>query len=227
MNFSEKTFDFLVENRLQNSREFFHAHHDEYERFVLEPMRELVESLGPEMLRIDPLFITEPKIGRCISRVNRDTRFSADKSLYRENIWFVFARKKQLYDGYPCFYADFGPDGCAYGCGYYKASSDTVAAIRNLIVSDNKMFEAADKALLSCPDVALYGEKYKKSRFPDCSERQKEWLDRKNYGVGGFLDDFDLIFSDGLKQFLAERFSQLAPVYILFAKAEELRIAEG
>lgn len=84
MPISKETLDFLVENRLQNSRDWFHDHKKVYQEVVLAPLIELVEKLTPVMWEIDPLFITTPKVCKTISRIYRDTRYTKDKSLYRE-----------------------------------------------------------------------------------------------------------------------------------------------
>ena len=43
--FSEKTIEFLKLNKLNNSKEWFNDHKDEYEEYVLLPLKELVYSL--------------------------------------------------------------------------------------------------------------------------------------------------------------------------------------
>ena len=102
MPFTQDTLDFLFENQLQDSREWFRAHHDRYEQSVLLPFKELVQVLTPVMLEIDECILTDPR--RVISRINRDIRFSHDKSLYRNRMWIAFSRDKHAYDAVPAFY---------------------------------------------------------------------------------------------------------------------------
>lgn len=83
MPLSRETLEFLFENHLQDSKAWFDAHRDVYQRAVLEPMQELSDALAPEMLKIDPQFVTQAKVGKTISRLRRDTRFTHDPSLYR------------------------------------------------------------------------------------------------------------------------------------------------
>jgi len=52
MAFSEKTLDFLFENRVMDSKAWFEAHRADYEALVLEPLRALVRELTPAMLEI-------------------------------------------------------------------------------------------------------------------------------------------------------------------------------
>ena len=62
-------FSFLVENRLHDSKAWFEAHREDYNRFVLEPLRGLVQEMAPVMLTLDPLLITQPAVGKTISRI--------------------------------------------------------------------------------------------------------------------------------------------------------------
>ena len=65
---------------LDNSRRYFEAHRTQYETEVRGPMEELVAELSP-VLGPGKLF-----------RINRDVRFSADKSPYKTNVAAVVGR---------------------------------------------------------------------------------------------------------------------------------------
>ena len=52
--FSQKTLDFLFENKMQDSRSWFWEHKKEYQTLVIEPLRQLVMDLSPAMLELDP-----------------------------------------------------------------------------------------------------------------------------------------------------------------------------
>ena len=83
--FSAEGVDLLQLNRLQNSKEFYDAHKDEIKRLSIRPFHELIAEMTPEMVKIDPQFVTVPS--RMVSRVRRDTRYTKDKTLYRANMW--------------------------------------------------------------------------------------------------------------------------------------------
>ena len=89
--FCRETFEFLFENRLKDSKEWYDAHKPERQKLVTEPLLALSASLGPAMLEMDSQLVTEPR--RTISRLRRDTRYTKDKSLYRDVIWCVFLRE--------------------------------------------------------------------------------------------------------------------------------------
>ena len=222
MPITAKTLDFLVENRLQNSREWYAGHKAEFREAVLSPMVELTERLTPYVSEIDPLLITEPKVDKCISRVYRDTRFSRDKSLYRDVMWCVFMRDKKAYTCPPAFVLEFSPDGFRYGCGYYDAPAKTMEAIRGLILSDDKDFMAAQRAYESQSVFAMEGELYKRSRFLEEPPKKRQWLDRRGIAFMHNSKDFSLLFSEGLSERVGQDFMLLAPIYRFFCKAMQI-----
>ena len=116
MLFSNEALEFLYINRLNDSREWYNEHKPEYRRLIIEPMTRLIDELTPTVLSIDPELDCTPKIGRCISRLYRDTRFSKDKSLYRDVVWCTFSQRG---DALPCFFFEFSPRCVRWGMGYY------------------------------------------------------------------------------------------------------------
>ena len=183
-------------------------------------MRELVIKLTPEMLKIDNNFITAPRVDRTISRIYRDVRFSKDHSLYRDNCWFVFMRDKKLYMGLPAFYFDMSPSGFSYGMGYYQASPASMASIREIILNRDESFTLALKAYQGQDIFVMYGDSYKKTRYPDEPEHLREWLDKKSVSFNHDSEDFDLLFSDKLANVMLEGYKTLAPIYDFLCDAE-------
>ena len=221
MAFTQDAIDFLAENRMRDSREWFAGNRGRYVAALREPFEELVARLAAPMLEIDPQLITEPRVDRTLSRIYRDTRFSKDKSLYRDNMWLVFMREKKLYEGPPAFYFDMGTDGFSYGMGYYQASPQTMEAIRGMALRGEPQFESADAAYRAQRLFAMEGDIYKRSRHPGATERLREWVDRKSLSFNRHSQDFALLFSDGLADALLDGFRALAPIYGFFCAAEE------
>lgn len=220
MPITRETLDFLAENRLRNSRDWFHAHRAEYLKYVIEPLSELSERLAPSVLAIDDQLITAPKVGKSISRVYRDTRFSKDKSLYRDVMWVAFVRDKNTHECPPGFVLEFSPDGWRYGCGYYYVPPRIMEAIRAQVREGTKAYRAAQKAIDSQNIFAMEGEKYKRAHFPDEPPKKREWLERRCIDLMHNSQDFDLLFSEGLSQTVAEGFALLAPVYRFLIAAQ-------
>ncbi len=220
MPFTKQTPEFLFENRLQNSKQWYHDHKKQYTDFVLTPLTELFISLVPTVSSIDDRIVCNPKAGGCISRIYRDTRFSKDKSLYRDNMWIVFMRDKESCSGYPGFYAEVSSTGYGYGCGYYEAGTETMQSIRRLILNGDPAFKTAIKSYEAQNTLKMYGDMYKKSRHPNEPENIRSWLDRKNIGFSYESGDINAMFSPSFANEIAEGFTLLAPMYHFLIKAE-------
>ncbi len=217
--FSQETIDFLVENRLQNDKAWFGVHKEQYHEFVIAPLISLADELSSVLLDIDDKLICSPKVGGSVSRIWRDTRFSKDKSLFRDIMWCMFVREKNT--GLPEFFFVISPDSFLYGCGYYSAGTASMESIRRLILSGDKDFNTALSTYENQEIFQLEGDLYKKSRYPDMPEHLRNWLDRKTICFLRKSTDFDLLYSDELSATVAEGYKILAPIYNFLIKAEE------
>lgn len=220
MPLSQATLDFLTENRFEDSRDWFLAHRKVYESLVLAPLADLVEELAPTMRSLDPALIVEPRVDRCISRIYRDTRFSRDKFRYRDVMWIVFMRDKKLYHGPPAFFFEFSPRHFRYGCGYYQARPEVMAAGRALILENAPVFRKALTFFEGQSEFGLEGEVYKRTRHAAQPPALRDWLDRKNWYVARQGTDPSPVFAPAWGQVLAEDFTRLKPVYDFFCAAE-------
>ena len=209
MPFCEQTLDFLLENRMRDDRLWFNEHRADYERLVLSPLRQLVSDMAGAMLSIDPQLIVEPKVGKCISRIFRDTRFSHDKSIFRDVMWISFERDKE----YPGFYFEITPVSYSYGCGWYCATAKEADALHSLVLSGTPQFRAAKEAFEKQNVFSFEGDKYKQARHPEISGFQSEWLERRSPYITTRGSDMALLFSDDLAQKLSDDFISIAEVY--------------
>ena len=218
--FSEKTIDFLIENKLRNDRVWFEEHRDLYDQHVIAPLVSLVQAPEPVMMGIDNKLICSPKIGGSISRIWRDARRpSKDKTIFRDMMWCMFIRQKNM--GLPEYFFLISPKEFLYGCGYYAASTATMESIRKLITSGSSEFKAALSAFENQDIFQIEGDFYKRSRFPDMPENLRSWMDRKTLSFVHRSNDFQLLSSEQLSDAVAEGFKMLAPIYDFFIKAEE------
>lgn len=217
MPFSPRTLDFLFENSLNDSKSWFNDHRNEYNEYIAAPFKDFTEALTPAMKEIDE-HITHIKI----SRIYRDARYARGKSIFRENMWCTFSRGRDLYKSLPAFYFDISGNGFEYGCGFYVASAEAMNNMRSMILSGSPYFEAALEAYKAQDTFELYGDKYKRNKYPDESEEKCDWLNRKTIGLFTLSKDWELLFSDKLYEKIAADFAAVAPVYDFFIKAEEM-----
>ena len=221
--FTQRALDFLYFNHKNNSKQWYQQHKEDYQKYLVEPFKELVIALTPTMLSIDDRFIVEPKVDKTISRIYRDMRYASDGYLYRDKMWCVFLRDKKLYNGLPGFYFELSPYGFRYGCGYYQADGQSVKNFRQLILDNSPEYQKAIECYKNQSIFKLYGEKLKTSRYPDYPEEAQEWLMLKNAGLITESQDINLLFSENLGKILAEQFMMIKPFYDMLKKAEEMK----
>ena len=144
---TQEGLDLLVVNRLNDSKEWYEEHKGEIRRLVIEPFFELITDLGQTMLSIDSEIVIEPKVDRTLSRVYRDTRFTKDKSRYRDCIWLYFRRDKNLYPGDPWFFFELRPYMAWWGCGRYTRDTSYVDATRKMIMDRDPLYLEAKRVV--------------------------------------------------------------------------------
>ena len=213
--FTEETLDFLEENRFQNSRSWFAAHHDDYVRTVTGPLNRLADALAPEIGRVDRELITEPR--RVVSRINRDLRYCRDGILYRNYMWLSWHRERDAYPGWPEFYFLLSPEGTGWGCGFYMPSTVTMQTLRGMVLAGDPAFLAAQEA---AKGYTLSGDRYKRSKYPGERPELRDWLDRKSIGVE-VSDTAAAQYADGLDRRIAADLRAMAPVYAFLSKVME------
>jgi len=219
MSFSPKTLDFLFENHLQDSKSWFDEHKQQYNDYVLHPLEEMAVQLTDAVLELDPQAVTVPKVGKTISRIRRDTRYSKDKHLYRENMWLVFKRGPKMYGtDYPGIYFDISPDAFSYGCGFYNASTEFMANMRKAILAGNLDAMAAIEAYEKQSVFTLHGEQYKKPHFPDKPPEQQKWLELRGISLDAESSDTNLFFSENLGKAVSKDLLLLKPMYQFLLK---------
>jgi uncharacterized protein (TIGR02453 family) len=159
--FPKQTLTFLRRLSANNDREWFHAHRDDYERFWLEPAQDFVEAVAGPLRGIGKGIHAEPRINGSIFRINRDTRFSNDKTPYKDHLdlWFWEGDRKTAVSG---FFLRLTPKSLTLGAGAHGLDPTRLAAYRQAVVDPRS--GAALKRAVSAVEKAgwsVAGEHYK------------------------------------------------------------------
>lgn len=211
--FAPAALEFLRQVRAENSRAWYDAHRADYQRLLLTPFQALVAELVPAMLAIDAEFEIRPAVGKTISRLHRDTRFSRDKSLYRDAVWFSFKRRRPDWTDFPAFYFELSPSGYRYGMGYYAASRATMDALRRRIDADPRAFARVIRFPAAPDGFALCGESYKRPLPCVHPPALQSWYQRKSFYLMREQPPDPLLFSSQLLARLGADFALLGPLY--------------
>lgn len=146
--FTTDTLDFLQDLELRNEREWFLANKDRYETSVREPMLQLVaDAEQPFHERISPHVACDArKVGGSMFRINRDVRFSKDKTPYKTHAGAFFRHDVGKEVAAPGLYLHLEPGNCFLGVGLYHPPSDALRAIRTCIVDQRGAWHDARDA---------------------------------------------------------------------------------
>jgi len=138
----DKILKFLEDLELNNKREWFLQHQEQYQS-----IRKSVLAIANRLIRSISDFYDLPydlKASDCIFRINRDTRFSKDKTPYKTNFGIEITRNwKRVW--LPCFYLHIQPWNASFiAGGLYMPDSKTTGKIRETI---NKNWKQLKKVI--------------------------------------------------------------------------------
>jgi uncharacterized protein (TIGR02453 family) len=126
--FKPPAFTFLRDLAAQQTKIWFETNKAVYDRELKQPLGTLVETLAR---RFDAEAI--PLTGdakRSVFRINRDVRFSHDKSPYKTNAAAVWFRPGGGKTGSGVLYFHLANDGCFMGAAFYRPDPDVLGSIR-------------------------------------------------------------------------------------------------
>ena len=145
----KKSLSFIHDLKKNNNRDWFQANRARYDE-AREEFLEFVGNLIHEIQVFDPsVGSLAPK--NAVFRINRDIRFSRDKSPYKTNFgaFIVPGGKKSGHAGY---YFHLDPEGSFAGGGVYQPMPEILKKIRNEIYGNPEEFREIieDKAFYDC-----------------------------------------------------------------------------
>jgi uncharacterized protein (TIGR02453 family) len=182
--------DFLGELRLNNNKAWFEAHRAQYTE-----ARGLFEDFVQDVIIGIDAFDTLPGLmaADCMFRINRDVRFSKDKSPYKANMAAAIAPggRKSARSAY---YLHVSPGDSMLAGGAYMPAKEQLAAIReNLAAGAPELHK-----IIAAPDFRkdfgqLMGEKLKTAPKGYAKDHpQIEWLKYTSLTASHHLSDDDV-----------------------------------
>ena len=136
--FTPKLFAFLRDLEENNDRVWFKANQHRYEEHVREPALEFIMDFERPLKKISPNFVADARtVGGSLFRIQRDTRFSKDKTPYKTHTGVHFRHFMTREDVHaPGFYLHLEPGGCYAGVGLWRPSTENACKIRSAIADD-------------------------------------------------------------------------------------------
>ena len=136
--FPPEGMKFLRAIKRNNRREWFQPRKHLFDEHVKAPMVQLVDGLNRQLARFAPQHMNDPN--KAIYRFYRDTRFSADKSPYKDHIAAIFPVRGQAKHVSAGFYIGISHDGVEVAGGIYMPGQPELLAIRTWLAENHAGF---------------------------------------------------------------------------------------
>ena len=198
--FSAASLRFFRGLARNNRKEWFEAHRAEYEEHVKQPMAELVREMDLRMAKFAPEMVGDPK--RSMFRLNRDIRFSADKSPYKTHAacWFFHVGGsskvgREAHGGGAGFYFHLEPGASMLGGGCWMPPRPALQKFRVAIANDPRGFEKIALAPKLKRTLGGLSEESMLKRAPrgyDEAHPAARWLKFQSFTVGKRLSDAEV-----------------------------------
>lgn len=145
--FTPDALKFLRGLARNNDREWFQARKAIYEQQLKAPMLALIEEINGDLVDFAPQHIRPAQ--KCMFRIYRDTRFSADKSPYKKHVSAWFAREGLDGKSGAGFYFHLSGKELLIAAGCYMPERDHLLAIRSYLLEHHQEYRrvASDRKL--------------------------------------------------------------------------------
>ncbi|WP_281965093.1 DUF2461 domain-containing protein [Serinicoccus marinus] len=189
--------DFYARLEEDNTKEFWAAHKEDYERDVRAPLVALTEALAPEF--------GEAKL----FRPHRDVRFSKDKSPYKTHQGAYVQTAEAT-----GWYVQVSADGLLLGGGCYHMDSPRLKAYRAAVDSPGTGQQLEQiVADLRGGDWEISGERVRTApRGWDREHERIELLRHKDLAGMRWVEDGDIVTTPRLVDEVRERWEQVRPL---------------
>lgn len=142
--FSTASFAFLDDLTSNNNRDWFVSNKGVFERTLETPFVDLLEALSNRLSDMD-----RPLSGGAatVFRMNRDTRFSADKRPYKTNLSGLLTPSGMKKEAGGLVYIHLDNSGGFAAAGFYSLSPAELGPIRDAMIEQAEEFDLVKAAL--------------------------------------------------------------------------------
>lgn len=217
MAFFEKDFlDFFIELAPNNNKDWFDLNRKRYESIVRDPFKAFVSHLIEEVSKKDSAFKgLEAK--DCIFRINRDIRFSKDKTPYKMMVSAVVAPEGKKSKAINGVYFELGPEHVRVYGGVYEVDKDDLLTVREGIADNLEKFS---KLYNAAPFKDMYGEilgeknKIIPKHLKEAAEKEPFIFNKQWYFYTQF--EPEVILQDDLDQIILDCYAVGQPIEKFF-----------
>ena len=212
--FPRQCVTFWRQLKKNNDKVWFDAHRDDYEQHVKAPAQAFVAAMGERLIAISRTVEFEPRVNKSLFRINRDIRFSKDKTPYKTHMGILF------WDGgkrmaCPGFYFQLDPARVLLAAGMHMFDKPMLQTYRDAVVHP-KHGPALVRAIkkVEAAGHSVMGKHYK--RIPkgyDPEHKNAELLLHNGMGAMTEHPIPDELYSAELIDWCFTRYKAMAPLH--------------
>ena len=203
--FSPETFDFLWGIRMNNNRDWFLQHKQQYVKTLYEPMK----ALGKELF---VPFIDKPGNLLKVSRIYRDARLHHPDP-YKESLWICIRQDVAWWAENPCLFFEVSPEGASYGLVHWRPRTSTMEDFRKDITARPEQFLQLIQQTEAATGVPITADLYKRPKEADDPRLAPYFAWTNNIACCKELAPGEALFTPALSKEVCEFFQQLIPLY--------------
>jgi uncharacterized protein (TIGR02453 family) len=151
--FPESGLSFLKSLSQHNDRDWFEAHRAVWDEQIVPAMLAWCGDLAERLRDVMPRIVFVPRIGGSLYRLNRDTRFSKDKSPYKTHTAAILWEGGDKHDA-PGLYLHVDPGEVIFGGGIWMFEENRLDRYRKLLLHEESA-KRLEKALAQARRAGL------------------------------------------------------------------------
>lgn len=195
-----------------NTKVWFDEHRKDYEKHLKAPYNELAEALVEQVKEVEPEYQIGPK--QALYRINRDIRFSKDKTPYKTELGISVGRNHKHDWAWPGYTCRIRVDGIAIAGGLYNPDPELRDKIRRYVgdhAADLRKIERKSTKFAKTFG-ALEGEAHKRAPadLKELAEVEPRVLN-KQWVYWASFDDKKLFLDPKLDQFILDQWETAKP----------------
>jgi len=220
--FPEEMIRFFLALRLNNDAVFFTDHEMEYKQYVKMPLYDFINAMASPMLSIATDMEVRPV--KCLARIRRDTRFTKDKSPYRDHMWLLFRRSGEPREASVMYWFEISPEAVEWGLGFWGDNRPALDALRRRMVHQPvAVIGVLEACQLPSANLMLYGDCYQRMQIPEeLPEKLHPYYTRKSLYIKRTGVPLSKAYQPGIVDLVSADMLRLKPMYeLLRASADE------
>ena len=208
--FCPETVDFLWGIRMNNNREWFLSHKQQYVDTLYEPMK----ALGKHLFQP---FLDRPGNLLKVSRIYRDARLHHPDP-YKESLWICIRRDVEWWAENPCLFFEIRPEGVSYGFCLWRPKVADMEAFRQRITQRPEEFLKLIADTEKATGLPVTAQAYKRPKETEDARLKPYFAWRGDISCVVTEEPGEAMFGPDLGDRALALFEKLIPLYEYFCQ---------